>query len=211
MQYVSERKSTMNTELDAKSIERNVWQDSLRDGLMELFLGAYLLLTGIFLQAEMTAMFIFLMVFAPVLLKRAKERITYPRIGYVKFTEAGKKTGRRILVALAGALLVILLVVFFARDDDRISTLYQWVPLLPALLFLAVLIPIGSRSGLIRYYVMAGLALAVGLAIPFMGLAEKLDSIALYLGIMGSIFLVWGVPLFTKFLRAYPVRSTEAQ
>lgn len=201
----------MNTDLDPNLIERNVWQDSLRDGLMELFLGAYLLLTGIFLQAEMTAMFIFLIVLAPMLLKRAKERITYPRIGYVKFTEAGKKAGQRILVALTGALLVLLLVVFFASEDDRIETLYQWVPLLPALLFLAVLIPIGSRSGLIRYYVMAGLALAVGLVIPFLGLAEKMDSIALYLIIVGSIFLVWGVPLFTKFLQDYPVRSQEEQ
>jgi hypothetical protein len=199
----------MNTTLEPKSVERNVLQDYFRDGLMELSVGAYLLFTGILMQAEMSSMFILVIVFAPLLVKRAKERFTYPRVGYVKFTEAGRSTGQKILVMLVGVVVAFALMLFFSRGGDKAQVLYRWMPLLPALLFQAALIPIGMKSGLVRYYVLAGLALAVGLAIPLIDLPGKLDSIALYLMSTGPIFLIWGMVIFANFLQTYPVRAEE--
>ena len=201
----------MNANLDTKTVARNAVKDSLQDGLMELGLGAYLLLTGIAIQADMSSLFILLIIFFPPLLKRAKERFTYPRIGYVKFTEADRSAGRKVLAALVAAVFAIALAVFLSSTDERTQALYKWVPLLPALLFQAVLIPTGRRSGLIRFYEMAALALAVGLVIPFVDLPRKLDNIALYFMVMGPILLLWGTVIFANFLRTYPVRTEEAQ
>jgi hypothetical protein len=201
----------MNTTLDAKVVERTVWQDYFRDGLMELSAGAYLLLIGVLIQADLYSLFVLVIFFAPVLVKRAKEHFTYPRIGYVKFTEEDRNVGRRILAAVIGAVVAIGMVIFLNSADESVRALYKWMPLLPALIFQAVLIPIGMKSGLVRYYVMAGLALAVGLAISLADLPGKLDSIALYLMSTGPIFLIWGMVIFANFLRTYPIRTEESQ
>lgn len=201
----------MQQNIDTQTVARNAVRDSLQDGLMELFLGAYFLLTGLLLQADISALFILLMVFAPAAFKRMKERYTYPRIGYVKFTEADRNVGRKILTALVAAVIAIGLVLFLRRDDDWTHNLYKWVPLLPALILFIVFAATGHRSGLMRYYVMAALALAVGLIIPFTDLPGKMDSIALYLFAMGAILLLWGAIIFANFLRNNPVQEEPSQ
>ena len=201
----------MNASLDTKTIARNVWQDSMRDGLMEMLLGIYFLLTGIVIQADMSALFIVFMVFIPALVKRMKEWFTYPRIGYVKFPEHEKSMGRRIAAALIGAVVAIGMVVFLASENEKTQALYQWVPLLPALILAASLTVTAQRTGFARYYVMAAFALVAGLAVPFVDLPRKMDNIALYLMIIGPIFFLWGAVVFLNFLRTYPIRAEEAE
>ncbi len=146
----------MNTELDVKFVARNVWQDTMRDGLMELFMGLYLLLTGIVILADMSALFILLMVFIPPVVRKMKERYTHPRIGYVKFSEAEKGTVRKILAALVGGVIALGMVVLLSSENEKTRALYQWVPLLPALILAAALFIMGRRTGFLRYYLMAG-------------------------------------------------------
>ena len=201
----------MNASLDTKTIARNVWQDSMRDGLMEMLLGIYFLLTGIVIQADMSALFIVFMVFIPALVKRMKEWFTYPRIGYVKFPEHEKSMGRRIAAALFGAVVAIGMVIFLASENEKTQALYQWVPLLPALILAASLTVTAQRTGFARYYVMAAFALVAGLAVPFVDLPRKMDNIALYLMIIGPIFFLWGAVVFLNFLRTYPIRAEEAE
>lgn len=201
----------MTINLDTKTIERNVWQDSMRDGLMELLLGGYLLLTGIVIQADMSALFILLMVFIPAVVKRMKEWFTYPRIGYVKFPDHENNPGRKIAAALIAAALALALVVFLSSEGEKTQALYQWVPLLPALILAAGLTVTAQRTGFARYYVMAVLALVAGLAVPFVDLPLKMDNIALYLMVIGPIFFLWGAVVFVNFLRTHPVRAEETQ
>lgn len=201
----------METNLDVRTITQNAVRDSLQDGLMEFFLGIYFLLTGVLIQADLTTLFILLIFFAPAVLKRMKERFTYPRIGYVKFTEEDRNAGRKVLAALLAAVIALGLVLFLRRNDDFARTLYQWVPLIPAFVLIFVLVATGQRSGLKRFYVMGALALAVGLLIPFVNLPGKMDNIALYLFVMGAILLPWGAIIFVNFLRNNPVQVEEAQ
>jgi hypothetical protein len=62
---------------------------------------------------------------------------------------------------------------------------------------------------LLRFYVMAGLALAVTMVTPFVNLAGKMDNIALYLFVMGAILAPWGAVIFVNFLRNNPVQAEE--
>ena len=201
----------MNANLDAKTIARNVWQDSMRDGLMEMLLGVYFLLTGIVIYADLSALFIIFMVIFPALAKKMKERYTHPRIGYVKFPEHENNPGRRIMVALIAAVVAMALVVILARAGEKTEALYEWIPLLPALILAAGLSFTGQKTGFVRYYAMTAFALIVGFIVPFVELPGKMDNIALYLLVVGAVFLVWGAAIFLNFLRTYPVRTEEAQ
>jgi uncharacterized membrane protein len=68
-----------------------------------------------------------------------------------------------------------------------------------------------QRTGFARYYVMAAFALIAGFIIPFIDLPRKMDNIALYLLVIGPIFLIWGAVIFVHFLRTYPIRAEEAE
>jgi ABC-type multidrug transport system permease subunit len=199
----------MQPKLDIQTVTRNAVRDSLQDGLMELFLGAYFLLTGLLIQADLTALFILLMFFAPVALKRMKERFTYPRIGYVKFTDEDRNVGRKVLAAVLAGAIALGLVLFLRANDDLTEILYKSVSLIPAFILAFIFITTGRRSGLLRFYVMAGLALAVTMVTPFVNLAGKMDNIALYLFVMGAILAPWGAVIFVNFLRNNPVQAEE--
>jgi glucose uptake protein GlcU len=201
----------MNANLDAKTIARNLWQDSMRDGLTEMLLGLYFLLIGIVIQADMSALFIIFMAIFPALAKKMKERFTYPRIGYVKFPEHEKSPGRRILAALLAAVIAVALVVILARSGEKTQALYQWIPLLPALVLAAAFSFMAQKTGFARHYAMAAFALIVGVIVPFVDLPGKMDNIALYLLAVGLVFLVWGAAIFLHFLRTYPIRAEEPQ
>ena len=201
----------MDANLDSKTIARNLWQDSMRDGLMEMLLGLYFLLTGIVIQADMSALFIIFMAFFPTIAKKMKERYTYPRIGYVKFPDQDSNPGKRIVAALLAAVIAVALVVILARADEKTQTLYKWVPLLPALVLAAGLSFTGQKTGFVRYYVMAAISLVAGFAVPFVDLPNKMDNIALYLLVTSPIFLVWGAVIFLHFVRTFPIRAEEAE
>jgi peptidoglycan/LPS O-acetylase OafA/YrhL len=201
----------MNANLDSKTIARNVWQDSMRDGLMEMLLGLYFLLTGIVIYADMSALFIIFMAFFPAIAKKMKERYTHPRIGYVKFPEHEKSPGRRILAALIGAVIAVAMVVVLAQEGEKTQALYKWVALLPALILAAGFSFTGQKTGFARHYAMAAFALIAGVLVPFADLPRKLDNIALYMVVAGSVFLVWGTAIFIHFLRTYPIRAEEPQ
>ena len=199
----------MNATLDAKTIARNVWQDSMRDGLMEMLLGAYFLLTGIVIYADLSALFIIFMAFFPALAKKMKERFTYPRIGYVKFPDQDNNPGKRILAALLAAVIAGGMVVILAQEGEKTQTLYKWISLLPALIIVAAFSFTGQKTGFVHHYAMAAFALLAGVIVPFVDLPRKMDTIALYLFVAGSVFFVWGAAIFLHFLRTYPIRSEE--
>ena len=201
----------MNANLDAKAIERNVWQDWMRDGLMELFLGTYLLLAGVVIQADMSTLFILLMVFVPGVVKMMKKRFTYPRIGYVKFPEHDQNVGRKMGIALLAVLLALAIVVLYTTRNEKIRALYQWVPLLPAICLTFGFVITGRKTGFTRYHLMAVLVLIAGLSVPLVDLPSRMDNIALYLLVVGAILFVWGMAVFIKFLYNYPVRPDDAQ
>ncbi len=201
----------MDANLDSKTIARNLWQDSMRDGLMEMLLGAYFLLTGIFIQANMAALFIVFIVFFPAFAKKMKERFTYPRIGYMRFPDRDSNPGRRIVAALLAAGIAVALATFLARSGEWAETLYKWVPLIPALVLTAGYSFTGQKTGFARHYVMAAFSLVAGFVVPFVDLPGKMDNVVLYLFVVGPVFLVWGAVVFIHFMRTYPIRTEGTQ
>lgn len=86
----------LSDEIDLKEMERRALTAYHEDGLLDIFWGGYLLFLGLVVFTPMEYRLIVVMPTATgiLLYDRAKKRVTYPRLGYVKFT---KKMEARVL------------------------------------------------------------------------------------------------------------------
>ena len=79
----------LSDEIDLKEMERRALTAYHEDGLLDIFWGGYLLFLGLVVFTPMEYRLIVVMPTALgiLLYDRAKKRVTYPRLGYVKFTK----------------------------------------------------------------------------------------------------------------------------
>ena len=196
--------------IDMKRIERNVWHDYFQDGLAEILIGGYFLLTGLSLFAGVGAPFVALIVFYLPLLTALKKRVTYPRTGYVKLREGDP--GPLPWFALGSAVLGLVALVATLIADGVIGQpgqWYRWMPVFFGIWLGGTLLGLALRVRLLRYYVAAAVALAGGLGFPFLTLAAKLGHIGLLTSAVGGVLLLWGLAAFLRFLRRYPRLAGE--
>ena len=149
--------------IDLKRIERNVWRDYFLDGLADILLGAYLLMVGLFLVGDNAAFVVFPIIFYLPLLQALKKRFTYPRIGYVELRQGDPQPLPAVILGSAVLGLVALVAVLIAAGVLAQPALwYRWMPILFGIWLAGVFLGLGLRVGLLRYYVVAVVALASG-------------------------------------------------
>ena len=127
--------------------------------------------------------------------KAVKNRITYPRTGYVSYRRPESNRRRRIIAASLGVGLGVLGIVL------PIAGAPTWLvsmAMVEGLILGAVLLYIGHRLGLARFYLLAFLSALIGVVVALGGFDDALGSAA-YFGEMGLVLTASG--LFT--LRAY--------
>ena len=197
--------------IDAKTIARKAWRDSLQDGLVELGAGIGMLFLSILIQSRTMGFVFMLAIFGPLLMKRLKERYTYPRIGYVTFPEKSQKQGPIMVLLLGAAVVVIALVIILVGKAGEPHAWYRWTTFLPAILFQGAFLPMAVKSGIKRYYVISVLTLLLGVGAALLELPGNMGNLWVYLMTMGAILTVWGTILLITFLRKYPVRVEETQ
>lgn len=126
-----------------------------------------------------------------------KERITYPRTGYVAYRRPEPR--RRI----SGILLAVLfatgigLVVFISRSWLNL----QWLPAITGVFAGLLILIIALRIRLLRFYLLAGFTLAVGIATALLKLAEPYDSTVFFCG-LGLGWIVSGAATLIRYLRS---------
>jgi hypothetical protein len=209
----------MSQNLDLKEIEHRVHQSVFQDGLMEIFLGGFLLVFGASLVMDMkwVALIISLLVIflGNPLLERVKSRYIYPRIGYVKLRPEKEADPKGIAVA-AIVFVVILLgsmgLFTLAMGKDRGWALWFRYFLPGSTGFMLAIGPfwLGETYGLRRGYVFAVLFLLSGIAIPVFGMASGYKAVGFECLLVGVVSLISGVIMFTRFLRKVPVVPEEA-
>jgi uncharacterized membrane protein len=94
----------LTDDVDLKEIERRALTAYHEDGLLDIFIGGYLLFIGLFTLTDFTYRHIILSMIAPLgtlLYYEVKKLVTYPRVGYLKFTK-----DRRARVAMYAAMVV---------------------------------------------------------------------------------------------------------
>ena len=202
----------MNDEIDQtmQRTKRYWYVDGLPDivfGVLLLLLALYFYLKTILppdstLSNMLTVGFVLLVVgcgwFGGKIINYFKERLTYPRTGYVSYTKP--KTSHRLATGIVAMLIASLLTALIATSPGSLFL----IPTLMGVLIGLAMLYFGSKIGLMRYYVFAALSALIGVGLSLTHISTDLSG-AIYYFAMGFVLLVTGV--FT--LRNY-LRQTEA-
>ena len=127
--------------------------------------------------------------------RAAKNRVTYPRTGYVSYRHPGSSGRPWIIGSGVGIALAVLGIVL---SKAHAPTWLGSMSMVQGLILGAVLLYIGHRLGLARFYVLAFLSALIGVVVALGGFDDALGSAA-YFGEMGLVLTA--SDLFT--LRAY--------
>ncbi|MCG2786842.1 MAG: hypothetical protein L6461_17260 [Anaerolineae bacterium] len=135
------------------------------------------------------------------LVMRMKERITFPRTGYVSFVrKTGSSRWRRALLlgSVAGIISALMTLLLANRPVG-----FDWMLTASGLIFGAVVTYVGFRTGATRFFVNAAISFALGIALGFANLPENL-GLAVFYGLLGlGLLIVGGISLW-QYLRQNP-------
>ena len=200
-------------QLDLSTLEKQARAAGHRDGLTELnaagvfFLFALTWLAGP--EFVGIAAIGSIMLF-PRLVARAKQRITYRRIGYsADVAEDSKDTARGMLVFLAGAVLLMAAAVWLFGDITSVEDWRRAAPLLAGLAFTGGFWFTADKSGLFRFRLLAVASITVGVATWALSDGRDYDSVGFYLLIMGVLLLCTGSAALVGFMRRHPIQDIE--
>ena len=186
------------------------------DGTFEFTFGGLCLILGafFFIQAAMPEsvfsrllmLAIVLIVPGGILLKNRlvasiKEKVTYPRTGYVSYPKLhgkDKTTRNRInlgMRAIVGSL--------NENIDQTISITQDWVPAMTAFFFAFMLSWLGFRSGLRRFLLLGMLVFTAGILFSFIHIGN-LSGLSMFYTTSGVMILISGILTLMKYLRENP-------
>ena len=209
----------MSIKIDLKEIERRANYAAYQDGLMEIFMGLFLVFFGgaLLTNANLVILLLAVTVFGVwPLIERLKRRYIYPRSGYVKLPSDPGATGKGIvIVAIIAVVLLlgtmgILMAVFGA---DRGVDIFMTYIVPPATGLLMAIGPywLGQTYGIKRGYLWATLFLLGGIAMPLFGIAAGYEAVALLCIAIGLLILLTGVIMFVSFIRGNPPQAVEIE
>jgi hypothetical protein len=184
---------------------RGYWYE---DGLSEIALGLIFAAIGLLFWAEgagrvtagLSSLGLLAIVIGGSLLGRwavaaAKERLTYPRTGYVAYRRERSQHRRLATGLIAGG--VSALVAFLTIGHPASLA---WLPALQGLLGGGALLYGGAWLGLRRYWALALCSAAAGLACSLAGLGDLLGSGVFFLA-LGLAIAVSGLATLILYLR----------
>lgn len=206
---------TRTNQPNLRGIELEALRAYYQDGLMELLMGVLLLFAGgLFYVGSQLVIFVVLWIFLmkPVW-EWLKQRITYPRIGYVNFPvdpEAGKGILKALLIFfLVMAVILVGLSLLLGSERGLDLWLQRVIPALVGVLLACGPIYAAQTYGLKHWYGLAALFVVSGLVVPFLADGSVYTKIAIQISIVGIVSLLIGLGLLVNFIRTHPVLETE--
>jgi len=201
----------MNVKTSLKAIEKRTYISYHQDGLIDIFVGVYVLLfgLGIFLRTleDFSTWFVIPAIFPAVMVPiwvSAKKRITMPRIGYVKFGGRGANKLMAVFIGLLVAGLGAFMVFSFASSQGWALTVRNLIAsngmMIIGIAAFALSSLFAYTMGLNRLYAYGLLALVLFLAGRF--IAFPFEYILLTIGLA---VIMNGFVLLIGFIRKYPL------
>jgi hypothetical protein len=202
--------------LDYEAIRKRTQQYWYIDGISEIGGGATLFFVGLFylvlellqpstLRAILTGFLQPIIILALIFgcryaVRKCKEKITYPRSGFVQYRERTSK--RRWFVAVVSGTVAALTTIGITLVSDWVR-----VAILPVIcgFFMSLLeFYIGSMIGVARFYWLAAVPLITGITLSLIRVSDQM-AIAVLLGLTGLVWMVSGIIVLTAYLRRYPL------
>ncbi len=194
------------------AIERSIYRSTLKDGIYDITFGIVFLILAWIPVLETIGLSRFigysLLVASVVLFPwLAKRYITVPRMGAVEFGEK-RKLKKRILLAIAGAVIVLtipVLIMIISQNESGSLGFPIIAVFLAPLVLIAVVLLDSARLLVYAALLIAGVAesefLLNFVSTPFNALIS--------FGIPGAIVTVIGMTLLIKFVQKYPKAVSE--
>lgn len=201
----------MRSDVDrAEQRARQYWYD---DGLTEIAAGCIFLAIGALFLAEafsppgslpksFSAIGLLVLVAGGLWITNwavrwAKEKITYPRTGYVRYRRPARSRRRRLLTVLVAIVVSISInLILFATAPASLD----WLPALQGLFIGLFLLYMAYQVGLFRLYLLAFFSAAAGLAITLVGVGEVLGT-GIYFATTGLAIVFSGAATLALYLR----------
>jgi len=200
----------MSQSADFRKLEQKAYLSYHQDGLIDLIIGSIVLCIAIseVMDSSIWNLIALLLIFAYMPLKR---RITFPRLGYVKFNVKRGGVNMRLAGVVAIGVLVISLVsilVLLLSGKSSSSPLILGVRQSPLLVY-ALLGFIGfGLAGLVLRLARLFLYALLSLAMMISGHLLNLPLWFPFL-LLGGTILVIGAVLLIGFLRRYPMAEED--
>ncbi|MBN2148319.1 MAG: hypothetical protein JW726_13100 [Anaerolineales bacterium] len=211
----------MKDDLDkAQQRARQYWHV---DGLLECAFCVLCLLLGIYFYAQATlppeslaykilnVSLIIVIIGGSFLVNRvlviAKERITYPRTGYVAYRQAsGARRWVRVIVAAGVSMLIATLITqLIIRGNIDLA----WMPVITGAVFGFVMLLVAFRANLIRFYTLSLISVLIGCGFLIVRI-DNILGLAIYYILFGlAIGLSGGLTLWS-YLRQAPPPAEES-
>lgn len=198
-----------NTNL--KEIEKRTYTSYHQDGLLDIFIGTYILLFGIGIllltTTDFTTWFIFPAIFPALMIpvwKSAKKKITTPRIGYVKIGNKGSNKMMALFIGLTAAGLGMFMLLSFGSNLDWAMAIKDQIISNSMIIIGTAALAISSifaySTGLKRLY-------AYGLITFVLFITGYFVSIpfAYFLLTIGTIITISGFILLWQFIKNHPL------
>jgi hypothetical protein len=203
-------KTHLNENDEFKKISQRSMSYWFEDGLSEIIVGILFLLLGLSFFIEGMAdpgtlirrasgiTGLVLMVFgvwtARPIIRKLKERVTYPRTGYVSYRRT-KPTRKGSAVSYILTLVIILIVVgIITSAPDK--TL-DWLPMFEGVIIGGFLLFIGYRTQIYRFFALGSLSIILGTILSVSGVGNLVGMGILFMVLGAAVILSGGYRLRT--------------
>lgn len=195
----------MASDVDLKEIQRKVYMTFFQDGLWDIFLGLFIvgwglaILTGGTYLPAVTFVAFYLMVWG------IKRWVTYPRIGYARFTATSRRriTARFVILGTVVMLLGLLAAILWGIGR-RPQWLADYFPLIFNGMLAAVVCFVAYWARVNRFYLHAVLIFLGAVFHLWLGIRWEFGFIG-----AGGIIAAIGLGMLISFLRKYPKMAEE--
>lgn len=208
----------MNSSNNLDKLTKRPIQYWFEDGIGELVTGGLFLLIGIYLvlqtmltqsfwRAVVSILSVFFIsggvILGRMLIAKLKERLVYPRTGYVSYPTRPSKA--KLAVTIGTTIAIALVVITIGNLD----TTFNWTTLVIGAICGALILFQAYQTGLYRLYIEAALAVLIGVTIGSL-VPESMLSSGLFFVIYGLVMMfAGGCALRSYFQKAPSINHQE--
>ena len=197
----------MVRDVSLKEIQRKVYMSFFQDGLWDILLGLFMLGWGLAILTDLAFLPGVTFIGLYFAVWGVKKRLTYPRIGYARFSATSR---RRITAKFAIGGVAVLLVGVMVAVLWGIGARPQWLadyfPLIFNGMLAAIVCFIAYWARVNRFYLYAALVFLGAVFHLWLGVRWEFGFIG-----AGGIIVLIGLVILITFLRKYPRMVEEAQ
>jgi hypothetical protein len=192
---------------ELKTIQRKVYMSFFEDGIWDIFLGLFILGWGLTILTDTSYLPGALFVCLYFTVWGIKKWLTYPRIGYVRFSVSSRRRiTTRFAILGAAMLLLVLLAAVLWGTGTRPQWLADYFPLIFNGMLAAVACFVAYWARVNRFYLYAALIFLGAVLHQWAGIEWEFGFIG-----AGGIIILIGLGFLIRFLRKYPRVAHEGK